>query len=321
MSARVAVLVPHHNRIELLKNLIPSLIAQTFRDRVLVLIDDASTDDSAAEAARLWPELKIIRSEVNQGFAATVNLGIESSQSEFVAIVNSDVELAPDWLALLVATLEQHPGAGSATGKTLIAGDHTRLDGAGNQMRWSGAAGQRGYGQLDQGQFDAAANVISACAGYSMYRRSALDHVGLFDEDLLAYYEDVDWGLRAQLAGYGCRYQPGAIATHVGSATHGRSKRYLRLERRNMLLVVVKCYPLSAIVLALPQIILYQGVLICRGALNGTMAVQLFAILDAIRATPRFLRKRSAVRRLRTVSRKQLNAVMTPQRLPWLSAR
>src|SRR5581483_4843135 len=115
---------------------------------------------------------------------------------------------------VLVGCLDAHPEAGSASGKTLVYSNRQVLDGAGNLMRWSGGAARRGYGERDCGQFDSPGEVISACAGYALYRRSAFDLIGDFDEDLVAYYEDVDWGLRAQLAGLRCRYDPAALAYH-----------------------------------------------------------------------------------------------------------
>ena len=221
MDPRVAVLVPNYNGIDLLPKLVASLQAQTYADWHLIIADDASTDASVALVTERWPDVTVLAQPINRGFAANVNSGLRAVTAEYVAILNSDVELEPDWLHWLVWTLDGHAGAASATGKTLLAGDHTVLDGAGNQMRWSGAATRRGHGSVDRGQYDSPCEVISACAGFALYRRTAFDAVGLFDEDLVAYYEDVDWGLRAQLAGLRCRYEPRALAYHVGSATHG----------------------------------------------------------------------------------------------------
>ncbi|MGO9903936.1 MAG: glycosyltransferase family 2 protein [Solirubrobacteraceae bacterium] len=311
---RVTVLVPNYNGAGMLRGLISSLLVQSFGDYRLIVLDDGSSDGSEAYVRRLWPAVEVMHEPTNRGFAATVNRGVRAATSEYVAIVNTDVELEPDWLELLVETLDRHPGAASATGKTLADPDRERLDGAGNQLRWSGGATRRGYGVLDRGQYNEPGEVISACAGFALYRRSAFEVVGVFDEVLVAYYEDVDWGIRAQLAGFSCRYEPRAVAYHVGSATYGLDRSYLRLQRRNQLLVVLKCYPLSALAMRWPQIILGQLVLLGRGVRDGTAGLQCLALVDAVRAAPRFLAKRGEVKPVSRVGRQRLAAAMTPER-------
>jgi GT2 family glycosyltransferase len=314
MRPRVTVLVPNFNGRELLEIVIPSLLAQSYRDRAIVIIDDGSTDGSDVYAAARWPAVEVLSSTVNRGFAAAANRGLASASSEYVAIVNSDVELAPDWLELLVDTLDRYPGAASATGKTMRYSERDRIDGAGNQMRWSGAATRRGYGELDRGQYDEPSEVISACAGFALYRRSALDVVGDFDEDLIAYYEDVDWGLRAQLAGFGCRYEPRAVAYHIGGATHGDDARYDCLSRRNQLLVVIKDYPAAAIARHWPKLLVGQLILLARAARDGHLDRQLRAIAAALSVAKSTRDKRGAVKRTSHVGIERLEVLMAPER-------
>src|SRR5579875_3688521 len=132
---RVTVLVPNFNGRALLDVVIPSVRAQSYTDHAILLVDDASTDDSVAHVAATYPEVGTLRAERNRGFAATVNLGIRHCRTELIAIVNTDVELAPDWLGALVAALDVHPEAGAATGKTLMYDRRDVLDGAGHTMR------------------------------------------------------------------------------------------------------------------------------------------------------------------------------------------
>ena len=100
--------------------------------------------------------------------------------------------------------------------------DRSVIDATGDTLRWSGIALQRGQGSSIAWPDHWPERVFSACAGAALYRRSAFEEVGLFDEAFFAYLEDVDWGFRAQLAGHGCAYVPTAIAYHVGSATTRR---------------------------------------------------------------------------------------------------
>ena len=294
MPRRVTALVPNYNGRELLATVIGSLLAQTYPDLEIVVVDDGSTDGSAALVEATWSgRVRVLHSHHHpRGFASTVNRGLVATESEYVALINSDVELAPRWVATLVATLDADPSAASATGKTLMADDRGRIDGAGNMMRWSGAAERRGHGEPDAGQYDEPGPVISACAGYALYRRSALAEVGAFDEAFGAYYEDVDWGLRAQLQGFGCRYEPAAVAYHVGGATYGESPRLVRLQRRNQLQMIARSYPGSVLVRRAPQILAGQAILLYRAWRTGGLAPYLLGVLDAALALPSALRAR-----------------------------
>ncbi|MHB8689935.1 MAG: glycosyltransferase family 2 protein [Solirubrobacteraceae bacterium] len=313
-TPRVTFLVPNYNGRELLDVLLPSIAAQTYTDYEVLLVDDASTDDSVAYTESKWPSAKVLRRAVNAGFAATVNTGINAARSELVAILNTDVELDPGWLQALVDTLDRHREAGSASGKTLLYAERRLLDGAGNLMYWSGAATRRGYRTPDVGQFDQPGEVISACAGYALYRRSAFDLIGDFDEDLVAYYEDVDWGLRAQLAGLSCRYEPAALAFHIGGASHGTTPRFLRLLRRNQLLVVIKDYPARALLRHLPEIVIGQLLHFANALADRDVAavrLQLLAMLDACRAAPTMWRKRAGSGARQPDAEQLLDRVMT----------
>jgi GT2 family glycosyltransferase len=321
-NPRVLVLVPTFNGAALLDEVLSSLAGQTYADHAVLVIDDASTDGSAALLAERWPQVTVLRNPVNRGFAGSVNRGLLLAGAELIGLVNSDVTLAPDWLELLVRTLDDHPEAASATGKGLIRGDPERLDGAGNQMRWSGGATRRGYNELDHGQFDEPGEVISACAGYALYRASAFAAIGGFDDALTAYYEDVDWGLRAQLAGFTCRYEPRAVACHAGGASYGADEHTIRLEHRNQLVVVLKCYPAAALIRHAPQIAIGQLVLLARGLPDGNARIHLRALADVLIMVPQILRGRGAVARSRRVGSERLDDVMTPERYwPWRGRR
>ena len=221
----------------------PRCARRARRDRVVV-VDNGSDDGTAEHLRERYPEVQLVELGANMGFAAAVNRGIEAGDGEFVAVVNNDLELVPGWLEEMVAALREHPGAGSATGKMLFYDRRDTIDGAGDFTSWYAISAPRGRGETDHGQYDAPEPVFSACGGAALYRRAALDAVGLFDEDFFAYAEDVDWGFRAQLAGWTCRYVPRAVAFHMGGATSARVPNLSRyLFFRNTLSLVAKDWP------------------------------------------------------------------------------
>src|ERR1700733_7659816 len=113
---KVAAVVPHWNRRDLLQTLLVNLAEQTRPFDEIIVVDNGSTDDSAAVAEHAGAQ--IIRLKTNLGFATAVNRGIEASKADWIAILNNDVILAPNWLEQLLAAAEKEQ-AWFATGKTL----------------------------------------------------------------------------------------------------------------------------------------------------------------------------------------------------------
>lgn len=312
----VHAFVLNYNGRALLDTALPSLLAQRYPSFMVTVIDNGSSDGSAAHVRERWPEVSVLELPVNVGVAAALNRGVESAAGDLVALLNNDIELEPDWLERLVAALGEHPQAATASGKMLRFYDRDVIDAAGDGLRWSGAAINRGGGERDTGQYDRPGEVLTACAGAAVYRRRALDEVGQFDEDFFAYLEDVDWGLRAQLLGYTSRYVPAAVAYHMRGATTGRDKpRYRLPQRRNALWLLVKNYPLPALVRHAPEIVILNVGIAIQDLLDGVFGATLRGWLQAVLGLPRILRKRRAIQRSRRVGLERLNAVVTPE--PW----
>jgi len=312
----VSALVLNYDGRALLDTALPSLLAQRYPNFTVTVIDNGSSDGSAAYVRERWPEVEVLELPVNVGVAAALNRGIEAAQGQFVALLNNDIELEPDWLDRLVAALSEHPGAASASGKLLRFYEREVIDAAGDGLRWSGAAFNRGGGERDAGQYDRPAEVLTACAGAALYRREALAEVGPFDEDFWAYLEDVDWGLRAQLLGYTSRYVPAAVGYHMRGATTSKEKpRYRLPQRRNQLWLLLKNYPAPALLRHAPEIVVLNAGFLVQDALDGVAGATLRGWLAAVRGLPMVLRKRRAIQAARRVGLERLNAVVTPE--PW----
>jgi GT2 family glycosyltransferase len=290
---------------------LPSLRAQTYGDFRVVVVDNGSGDGTAEHLRSEYPEVTLLELGSNQGFAAAVNRGIGAGGGEHVAVVNNDLELDPRWLQCMVAALRDHPEAGSATGKMLFYDRRDVIDGTGDFTSWYAVSAPRGRGEADRGQYDSPEAVFSACGGAALYRRAALDEVGPFDEDFFAYAEDVDWGFRAQLAGWACRYQPEAVAFHMGGRTSGRVPNLSRyLFFRNTLSMVAKDWPAAALARNAHRLLLFllkTAVAAIRGRWFGAFARGAF---DACAQLPRTLRKRRGVQRSRRVDMAYLNGIV-----------
>jgi GT2 family glycosyltransferase len=234
-----AVVIPNYNGRRWLSGCLDSVAAQTSAPAEVVVVDNGSRDGSAQEAAGR-EGVRVLELGENLGFAAAANRGLEAVSADAVALVNTDVVLAPDWLERMTAALGTDTG--SVACKMVDLADPGVLYDAGDVLRRDGVCEQRGRFQPDDGRFDAPGEVFAACAGAALYRRAAVRAVGGFDERLFLYLEDVDLGLRLRLAGWTCRYEPRAVARHAGEGSEApRSPAHW--VQRNTLLIAARAFP------------------------------------------------------------------------------
>jgi GT2 family glycosyltransferase len=308
----VTAAVLNYNGRALLEVLLPSLAAQRYGDFAAVVVDNGSSDDTVSWLGENWPQVEIVQLPENVGVTAALNVCLRAGGGEFIVLLNNDIELDPGFLGELVSAMDAHPEAAAAAGKLLDFHDRTVLDGAGDVYTWSGEGTRRGKGERDSGQCDQSSAVFGACGGAAIYRRSAFRAVGPFDEQLFALCEDVDWSFRAQLLGYGCRYVPTAVAYHMGSATIGQGLSDFMLYHswRNGIWVVLKNYPLSALVRYGHRFLLSQAHNLVWAMQTRRVGIFIRAWRDALRGMPAVLRKRRDVQRSRTVGLDELERVI-----------
>jgi GT2 family glycosyltransferase len=313
---RLTVALTNFNGRALLEDVLPSIERQSYRDFHTVVVDDHSTDDSVSYLREHWPPVEVVELARNGGVTAAMNVAIGVARTELIGLFNNDVELEPDCLARLIDALDRHPEAGSATPKMLDFADRGVLDGAGDLLSWRGGGTRRGHGSRDAGQFDREQDMFAPCGGAVVYRRAALDAVGGFDEDYFAYYEDLDWAFRAQLAGFRCRYVPDAVLYHRGSATLGSGLTDFNCYQlwRNPIWLIAKCFPAGALLRHAPDVLRGQAGNLYVAVSERKLEVWLRALRDALRGLPRAIRKRRAVQRTRVISLAQLEAAARPPR-------
>jgi len=311
-NREITVAIPNYNGRALLEILLPTLELQTLKPTRTVVIDDCSSDDSVDYLREHWPDVEVLALERNVNVTVAMNEGLRVSDSEFVVLLNNDVELDAGCIAQLVAALDAHPGAAAAAAKLVDFHDRRLLDGAGDIFFWRGAATRRGQGRPDDGRFDEPGEIFAACGAVVVYRRSAIEAVGEFDERYVAGLEDVDWSFRAQLLGLEIRYVPSAIAYHMGSATIGRTltASMAYLNWRNWLWLIVKDYPAAALVRHAPAILLQQLKILLLALRERRLGVWLRAWRDALRGLPAVLAQRREVQRSRCRSLRDLERIV-----------
>lgn len=313
-----SVIVLNWNGREHLAECLDSIREQTVNDVELLVVDNGSTDGSAAFIEQRYGEtVTLIRSPENLGFAAGNNLAIARARGRFVALLNNDAVAAPDWLELAGAALDRDERAGMCAVKILNHRHRRIIDNTGHLIYRDGLNRGRGRLEEDRGQYDHETEALfpSGCA--AVYRKAMLDEIGGFDEDFFAYGDDTDIGLKARLAGWTCPFLPGAVVYHKYSGSTGHYSPFKAFHvERNRIWIAVKYFPLTTL-LANP---FYAGVryaLQAWGALSGRGAAgrfveqqspwQLLLILlranaAALAGLPRMLGRRREMKRLTRVS-------------------
>ena len=242
----IDVIIPNWNGRKFLKTCFESLQNQTDQSFRVILVDNGSIDNSVSYVQEHFGDLDLICIELpeNLGFSAAVNRGIEAAVSDWILLLNNDVEVASDCMKKLHKTCNSPGDYDFFALKMIDYEKRSYLDGAGDAVMRGGVGYRLGTMEQDSSHYQIRREVFGACGGAALYRRSLFAEIGHFDEDFFAYLEDVDFNLRAVKAGKRCCFLPDARIFHIGSGSSGSKINDLTvtLTTRNNIFVVVKNY-------------------------------------------------------------------------------
>ena len=299
-SPHISVVIPNYNGAACLEDCLQSLMRQVDARAEVLVVDNASRDASIEIVRRLAPQARILPLDHNLGFAAAINLGVRSAHGEWIAVLNNDTEVAPDWLAECLAATERHPDASFLACRILDYRNRNRIYSAGDCFLRAGIGYRRGQEQVDGPEYQGEMPIFAACGCAGLYRRTVLETAGGYDERFFAYLEDVDLGLRLQAGGALGYYVPRARVFHIGGATSGGEFAPLavRLRTRNALLLLIRSVPGSILFRCLPMILAGQISWLARAAFHGRLWSYLRGLAGAMALSPRMFRSRRDMRRL-----------------------
>jgi GT2 family glycosyltransferase len=292
----VTVIIVNWNAGDLLAQCLRALLRGSVRPVRILVMDNGSSDTSAAQAAQLAGVTVRLLGH-NYGFAAGNNRAFLECETKYVALLNPDAFPERDWLEKLLVAAEAHPEVAAFGSRQMVHGADNVVDGLGDVYHLSGLVWRDGYGRSMRRSDATPCEIFSPCAGAALYRRDALVEVGGFDEDYFCYVEDVDLGFRLRLAGYRALYVPDAVVHHVGSATTGgqHSDFAVYHGHRNLVWTFVKDTPGLLFWSILPLHILLNLATIAWFGLRGKGRVILRAKRDALLGLPKMWRKRREI--------------------------
>ena len=318
MSPDVSVVIVTWNGRQYLDECLRAVQAQQGVDAEIVLVDNGSTDGTAAHVRARFPDVRLVQLDENRGFTGGNNAGAREARGEYLAFLNNDTVADPGWLRALRAGVNAASRGLLVTSRIVYMHDPSVIDSAGDGLfRWGGAF-KRHHG-------DAAAaaaqpvEVFGVCGAACLMPKAVFDELGGFDDDFFASHEDVDLSYRARLRGYRCLYVPEAVVRHHGSATLGTiSRRAVFHGQRNLEWVYVKNTPASLLVRTLPGHFLYNAAAAVHFARLGLLGTFLKAKGAAVLGLPAALRKRAVVQRARTVGADGIAPLLERR---WLAAK
>jgi GT2 family glycosyltransferase len=256
----VTIIVLNYNGRKHLQECLPSLLQLDYPgDRLeLMLVDNASSDGSVEFIQSHYPQVRVVRSPENVGFAAGNNLGAREATGQYVIFLNNDMRVDRRFVKGLVAAIQSDPEAVCA-GAKILNWDGSKFDFAGAAPHFAGYAYQVGFGKpFVEDSFSEVQPILFACGGAMMIDRQVFLEVGGFDEKYFIYFEDVDLGWRLWVLGYKVVFAPGAVAYHHHHGTMRSFSDYRKrvLYKRNALYSVIKNYHEDSLRRVLPAVLL-----------------------------------------------------------------
>jgi GT2 family glycosyltransferase len=266
----VSVITINYNQAQVTCQLLASLRRLTYEQVEVIVVDNASPREDPGLIALQFPEVTLIRSQVNLGFSGGNNLGIARARGQYLLFLNNDTEVSPGLLEPLVALFQNSPQAGIASPKILYYGTDQLIQYAGSRgiNRWTGRSITIGQLEKDQGQHNTSRVTPLIDGAAMMVPRHVIDQVGLMPELYFLYYEELDWCEAIKRAGYSAHYEAQATIYHKESVSVGKAsvlKTYY-MNRNRLLFLRRNCtgWPfitcsLIFLLLALPKSALTFG--------------------------------------------------------------
>lgn len=220
----VSIITINYNQSAVTIDLLKSLRKITYPNVEIIVVDNASPTDNPDILKDSFPEILLIKSAENLGFAGGNNLGIRQAKGDYILLLNNDTEVAPDFIEPLIQKFRDDPQVGAVSPKIYFFHTPKMLQFTGispinnTTIRSTGW----GFGKMDEGQFDEDKESFFAHGAAMMVPKKVIEEVGLMAEIFFLYYEEMDWGQRIRNAGYKIFYVHKSVIYHKESVSTGK---------------------------------------------------------------------------------------------------
>lgn len=225
MEPLVSIITINFNQLPYTLQLLGSLRSSSYRNLEVIVVDNASDEDPEATIRAAYPEVRVIVSKVNLGFAGGNNLGIASARGTYLFFLNNDTEIHPDAIRPLVSLFESNPEAGMASPKILYhnSGELIQYVGCSRMNPYTGRNHREGFREKDSGKYDQLRETDLAHGAAMMVPRRVIEKVGPMSEVFFLYYEELDWCESIKNAGFRIFVVPESKVYHKESMSIGKN--------------------------------------------------------------------------------------------------
>jgi GT2 family glycosyltransferase len=261
MNKKITIVIVTYNARHYLPDCFDSLERQDYpNDSIkIVVVDNNSTDSTVGYIKERMPHAKVIENRKNVGFAAANNQGYflaKKNKSDYLVLLNQDTIVERGWLTRLIKVIEGNKEIAAVQPKILLHPETDKINSFGNSIHYLGFAFCNHYREKDNKGITSLFELPYPSGAAVLLRMSALQKVGLFDDRLFMYHEDVDLGWRLRLAGYRVMLDPLAVVYHKYSYSKAKYKMYYM--DRNRLVVMLQNYRIMTILVLLPMLLLME---------------------------------------------------------------
>jgi hypothetical protein len=213
------IILTYARQLEYIKKCLQSFKKVNFNSYEIIVVDNASDDNTTAFIKKHFPNVKIIKNKKNFGFCEGNNIGLKNAKGELILFLNNDTEVAANFLDPLVSVLEKNTTVGVVQPKIRQMLEREKLDACASFLTNTGLLYHFGYSQNQSiKKYNKKMFMYSAKGAGFMTRKSLIKKIGLFDSDYFAYFEETDFCHRVWLSGYSVEYTPASEIFHLGGA-------------------------------------------------------------------------------------------------------
>lgn len=274
---RVAIVILNWNGVQFLKQFLPSVVHSTYGSLQIIVADNQSTDNSVAYLEEHYPQIRIIKNEINEGYAGGYNTALKQVDADIYVLLNSDVEVTPGWIEPVVELMKGNNQIAACQPKILAYSNKELFEYAGAAGGWIDRFGYpftrgRVFDVIEQdtGQYNDAQPCFWASGACLFIRKDAFELAGGFDADFFAHQEEIDLCWRLQLKDFLIYVQPASKVYHVGGGTlPAGNTRKTYLNFRNNLIMLYKNLSVKERYYKIPARLVLDGLAGIQALLKG----------------------------------------------------
>jgi len=302
----VSIIILNYNAGSLLLDCINSILKTNYQNYEIIVVDNASNDQSHIKCKEKFPDIHIIENSENLGYCEGNNVGIRKAKGDYIIVLNPDTIVDPNWIQELIFAYKKF-GDGLYQPKFLTTTDHNTIMSTGNMIHLFGFGFSRGKGELDEGKFNEH-EIIGYASGTCLFTTAKIfKKLGMFDSFLFAYHDDLDLGWRAAMIGIPSHYAPKSIVYHPpeGFSFKWSDFKFYLLERNRQYCLLTH-YSRSTFFKLIPVLTLVEISVFLFYLKKGMIKNKIKATWDLLKNWKTIKKRYERIQKSRTVSDREI---------------